>query len=95
MESSIFCITLGLLMAFGFILIGVVVGELRERTSDRHSDLDPDVVDLNRERDGMDRYIPSPEEINAVLYVCRTGASPFEREVLDYLIEREEQRNEA
>ena len=95
MESSIFCITLGLLMAFGFILIGVVVGELRERTSDRHSDLDPDVVDLNRERDGMVGYIPSPEEIKTVLFVMKVGASPFEKEVLDYLIEREEQRDEA
>ena len=95
MESSIFCITLGLLMAFGFILIGVVVGELRERTSDRHSDLDPDDVDLNRERDGMVGYIPSPEEIKTVLFVMKVGASPFEKEVLDYLIEREEQRDEA
>ena len=95
METSIFCITLGLLMAFGFILIGVVIGEFRERTSNRHSNNDSDPVDPDREYSSVERYTPSPEEIRSVLYLHRIDSRGFERDVFDYLIEREEKTNEA
>ena len=94
METTLFIITMAFLMAFGFILIGVVIGELRERISNRHSCDESDPVDPDRECCGMDRYVPTPEEIRIVLYLHRTESRGFERDVFDYLIEREEKSNE-
>lgn len=94
MEATLFIITIGFLMAFGFILIGVVIGELRERISNRHSCDKSDPVDPVRECSSVDRYIPTSEEIRIVLYLYRSGARGFERDVFDYLIEREEKSNE-
>ena len=95
METTLFMTTMAFLMAFGFILIGVVIGELRERTSNRHSNNDSDPVDPDREHSSVERYTPSPEEIRSVLYLHRIDSRGFERDVFDYLIEREEKTNET
>lgn len=49
----------------------------------------PDSPDNGRECNGMDRRIPTSEEITDVLRYFRVGASHKETWVLDYLIDKE------
>lgn len=79
---------------FGMIM-GALVGLLVERESNGNSDntSDPDVT--AGQCDGMDRPDPTPEEISNVLYLFRIGASNREKRVLDYLIDKEGEDDEA
>lgn len=56
---------------------------------DGHCNSVPDSDNDGRERDGMDRRIPTPEEITMILTYFKVGASSRETEVLDYLIDKE------
>lgn len=58
----------------------------------KHDGCDSSVSDSDnpdRECDGMDRHIPTPEEITNVLRYFRVGASHKELMVLDYLLDKE------
>ena len=48
--------------------------------------------DLLVERSEEEQKGPSPEEITSVLYVLRMGSSHYEREILDYLIDKIDER---
>ena len=81
-----------LIWVFWFILgiiAGTVANVLAERESDKHRNSDIDASVTPGERDGMDKPIPSPAEIEAVLYILRIGASRREKDVIDYLIDKE------
>ena len=56
---------------------------------DGHCNSVPDSDNNGRERDGVDRRIPTPEEITMILTYFKVGASHRETEVLDYLIDKE------
>jgi len=56
---------------------------------DGHCNSVPDSDNDDRERNGMDRRIPTPEEITMILTYFKVGASYRETEVLDYLIDKE------
>lgn len=40
------------------------------------------------------KYVPTPEEIETVLYLLRISASNHEKQVIDYLIDKEGENNE-
>lgn len=69
------------------LLSGVMAYAVVETELNRNRNRDPDVPDPSGESDGVDRYIPSPEEISEVLRYHRIGASHKEQAVIDYLIE--------
>ena len=109
MEWSMFLITMGMLMAFGFIGIGVCIGEGLDKRElckcDSGSDVsggDPNLRDSamgdsdRAEHSGQDMGsdVPSPEEISRVLWVLRLGASATEKRVIDHLIRQEGCDNE-
>ena len=71
---------------FGLVS-GLILYALDEREHYRNRDRDPDVPDAPRELDGVDRNIPSSEEIEKVLHYFAIGASHREQEVINYLIE--------
>ncbi len=81
---------------FGLVS-GVIVSVscMVKGTHDRCDNSVPDSPDNGRECNGMDRRIPSPEEISNVLYLFRIGASNREKRVLDYLIDKEGEDDEA
>lgn len=84
-------------VAFSAILVagGVLYADwMDKRELYRDRGCISDVGDPDRQRDGMDRYIPTPEEIEQVLYVLRIGASNREKEVIDYLIDKEGEEDE-
>lgn len=56
---------------------------------DGHCNSVPDSDNDDRECNGMDRRIPTPEEITMILTYFKVGASHRETEVLDYLIDKE------
>lgn len=56
---------------------------------DGHCNSVPDSDNADRECNGMDRRIPTPEEITMILTYFKVGASHRETEVLDYLIDKE------
>lgn len=56
---------------------------------DGHCNSVPDSDNNIREHNGMDRRIPTPEEITMILTYFKVGASHRETEVLDYLIDKE------
>ena len=56
---------------------------------DGHSNSVSDSDNNDRECNGMDRHIPTPEEITMILTYFKVGASCRETEVLDYLIDKE------
>ena len=62
---------------------------------DGHCNSVPDNDNTDRECNGMDRPDPTPEEISNVLYLFRIGASNREKRVLDYLIDKEGEDDEA
>ena len=109
MEWSMFLITMGMLMAFGFIGIGVCIGEGMAKGQlhkcDSGSDVsggDPNLSDSTvgdsdrTEHSGQDLGSddPTPEEIGQVLWVLRLGASTEEKRVIDHLIRQEVGDNE-
>lgn len=73
---------------FGLIM-GVILGVLVERERNEYNDSISDNPDPDRKCDGMDRRIPTPEEITMILTYFKVGASCRETEVLDYLIDKE------
>lgn len=81
---------------FGLVS-GVIVSvfSVCKGTHDGHCDSVPDSDSNSRECDGMDRPDPTPEEISNVLYLFRIGASNREKRVLDYLIDKEGEDDEA
>lgn len=56
---------------------------------DRDRSGDSDADDPVRECNGMDRDIPTPEEIEEILHTFRIGASQREKRVIEYLIDKE------
>lgn len=56
---------------------------------DGHCNSVPDSDNADRECNGVDRHIPTPEEITMILTYFKVGASHRETEVLDYLIDKE------
>lgn len=73
---------------FGLIM-GVLISVLVEREHDKSDNPVPDPADNGRKHNGMDRHIPTPEEITMILTYFKVGASHRETEVLDYLIDKE------
>lgn len=73
-------------------LVSGVIVSVFSVVKDKHDGHCNSVPDSNgniRERDGMDRHIPTPEEITMILTYFKVGASHRETEVLDYLIDKE------
>lgn len=95
MEINIFCITLSLVMAVLLVGIGVTIG--RNDKGESNGDIDNRVCvhcgDRNRSRDHGHTEQMDPEEIISVLYLLRIGASNREKQVIDYLIDKEEREN--
>lgn len=89
MEVVIICITLGMVISVLFIGIGAVIGGMDQGKLNRDSDSGLYSDSSDGECDGMDRLIPSPELIEMVLYNLRIVASQTEKEVIDYLIDKE------
>ena len=75
---------------FGLVS-GVVVSvfSVCKGEHDGHCNSVPDSDNDGRERNGMDRRIPTSEEITMILTYFKVGASHRETEVLDYLIDKE------
>lgn len=73
---------------FGLIM-GMLISVLIEREHDKSDNPVPDPDDNGRKHNGMDRRIPTPEEITMILTYFKVGASCRETEVLDYLIDKE------
>ena len=89
--SIAICITIGALIVFASIGIGVCIGD---RSDKRKSIPDSDVrlYVYNRYRSrGSDKRDDKPDnkEIEDVLYTLRIGASNREKRVIDYLIDKE------
>lgn len=85
-------------MWFIFGLVSGVIVSVFSVVKDKHDghcNSVPDSDNNGRERDGMDRPDPTPEEISNVLYLFRIGASNREKRVLDYLIDKEGEDDEA
>lgn len=99
MEWNIFLITMGMLLSFGLIGIGVCIGNSMDKGTDKR-ELDGDSVhdvcmdERTRDRGSNHRCL-TPEEINIVLYNLRIGASTHEKEVIDYLIDKETENEES
>lgn len=95
MEINIFCITLTAIMAVLLVGIGVQIG--RNDKGESNGDTDNRVCvhcgDWNRSRDHGHTEPMEPEEIISVLYLLRIGASSREKQVIDYLIDKEEREN--
>lgn len=97
--SIVFCLTLGALIVFASIGIGVCFGRIN-----RHNQGKPDgdndiriyvpcrVRDRQRNHGSPARM--DPQEVINVLYLFRIGACAREKQVIDYLIDKEEQINE-
>jgi hypothetical protein len=95
MEINIFCITLGLIMAVLLVGIGVQIGRSDSRQLNDDSDVRIYVPDRDRNR-GSDYGQPQqmdPEEVTNILYLFRIGATAREKQVIDYLIDKEEREN--
>ena len=75
----------GVLFAIIAILVFLVLDK-DESNTDRDSDTDGN--DADGKSDGVVRN-PTSEEIENVLYVLRFSASNREKEVIDYLIDKE------
>lgn len=94
MEWELFLITMGLLMGFCFLGVGICIGRLYQDVSDGNSDSSDSPADSSGMDRSVDRDPPTPEEIVNVLYVLRIGASNREKRVLDHLIDQEEGDND-
>lgn len=90
MEMGSIGFLLGALTAIIFIGIGVIIGDGRHIKAERDIDSDINIYVPMRYRDrgGNKRnYQPTTKEIGEVLYSVRIGASPHEKEIIDYLID--------
>lgn len=95
MEINIFCITLTAIMAVLLVGIGVQLGRSDKGQLNNDSDVRIYAPDRDRNR-GSDHGQPQqmdPEEVTAVLYLFRIGATSREKQVIDYLINKEEREN--
>ena len=80
----------GAIMALVFTGIGVIIGDYKD-TSERDTDVRIYIPVRHRHRSRTERvYQPTSEEITDVLCVMRLGASDHEKDVIDYLISKEE-----
>jgi hypothetical protein len=95
MEINIFCITLSLIMAVCLVGIGVQLGRSDKGQLNDDSDVRIYVPDRSRSRGSDHGHTEQmdPEEVTAVLYLFRIGASSREKQVIDYLIDKEEREN--
>lgn len=109
MEWSVFLISMGMLMSFALIGIGVCIGERVDKGQLYKCDNCPVLCNgadslsysnmggSNRqEHSGQDLgpNEPTPEEILNVLRVLRIGASGTEQRVIDHLMREEVKDNE-
>lgn len=109
MEWSVFLITMGMLISFMLIGIGVCIGERVDKRQLRKCDNCPVLSDdtdsvSNCDMGGSDRQehsgqdlgsdIPSPETIEAVLNIFRIHACRTECEVIDYLLSQERRQED-
>lgn len=97
--SIAICITIGALIVFASIGIGVCFGRNDERHNTTEYGFDPDIriyVPLRYRDRGRDngQDIPDKREIENVLYTLRIGASAREKRVIDYLIDKEEKHEQ-
>lgn len=79
-------------MWFIFGLVSGVIASVSCVVKDKHDghcNSVPDSDNNGREHNGVDRRIPTSEEITDVLRYFRVGASHKETWVLDYLIDKE------
>lgn len=85
METMIFCITLTSIVAILLIGIGVSIGRVDK--GELHND--SDIRIYHPRRSGDDRRLDriTPEEMSVVLYSMRSGASKYEKDVIDRVIE--------
>lgn len=95
MEINIFCITLTAIMAVILVGIGVQLGRADKGESNGDSDNRVCVPDGDRNRGSDNGQLEQmdPEEVTAVLYLFRIGATSREKQVIDYLIDKEEREN--
>lgn len=95
MEINIFCITLTAIMAVLLVGIGVQLGRSDKGELDRDNDNSVCVPDRDRNRGGDHGQLKQmdPEEVTAVLYLLRIGATSREKQIIDYLIDKEEREN--
>lgn len=95
MEWGCMGFLLGALTAIVFVGIGVCIG--RNDKGESNGDTDNRVCvhcgDWNRSSDHGQPQQMDPEEVTAVLYLLRIGASSREKQVIDYLIDKEEREN--
>ena len=95
MEWNIFLITMGMLMSFGLIGIGVCIGDSMVKGKSDECDSvrlrGVHVPDADNHLDRSDP--PDTEEISIVLYNLRIGASVREKAVIDYLLDKEGAEN--
>lgn len=95
MEINIFCITLTAIMAVLLVGIGVQLGRSDKGQLNNDSDVRIYVPDRNRNRGSNHGQLEQmdSEEVTAVLYLFRIGATSREKQVIDYLIDKEEREN--
>ena len=92
-------ISIGFLAGALFAVIVCGTGVIYGRHDNRQSDVDSDVRiyvpdrDRNRGSDHGQLEQMDPEEVTAVLYLFRIGATAREKQVIDYLIDKEEREN--
>jgi hypothetical protein len=95
MEINIFCITLTAIMAVLLVGIGVQLGRSDSRQLNDDSDVRIYVPDRDRNRGSDHGQLEQmdPEEVTNILYLFRIGATAREKQVIDYLIDKEEREN--
>ena len=95
MEINIFCITLTAIMAVLLVGTGVNIGRSDKGQLNDDSDVRSYAPDRDRNWGGDHGQLEQmdPEEIISVLYLLRIGASSREKQVIDYLIDKEEREN--
>lgn len=91
MELTIFMITIGMLIAFGLIGIGVCIGDAMAKGKyDGNNGVQLRGDRVPDDGSSVDRHNPpDSEEIINVLWVLRLGASAREKRVIDYLLTQE------
>ena len=92
MEINIFCITLTAIMAVLLVGIGVQLGRSDSRQLNDDSDIRIYIPNRHRDRSSDHGHTEriDPEEVTNILYLFRIGATSREKQVIDYLIDKEE-----
>ena len=89
----VICITVGALICFALFGIGVICGRYDKEQPNRDSDIRIYIPVRYRNRGRNNRQdIPDKTEIENVLYTLRIGASDREKRVIDYLIDKEDEK---